>query len=297
MNPSLILIAIAALLWGTAGISGKYISNICSISPLAIGAWRLALASPFLLLVCYIKNKTNISVQKKHFKFFLIYGLAVAANQLTYFTAVRISMVSTATLIAICISPLFAAILSRIFIKERIKPLIYVVLILSIMGTTLVMDINNIDLSLQSGYLWSYLLAVGAGLSYAIYNVTSKHLLNSYDPLIVIALTFTLGALLLLPCIEFPHAAPLKVWLALLYLGMVPTALAYILFILGLKKTTVTAAAIISLLEPLFSTFLSLTLMGERLSKSQGMGAFLLISSLVLISIEKNDDEIEKKVN
>lgn len=284
MNPSFILIAVAAIFWGTAGITSKYISNICSISPLAIGAWRLVFASPLLLFVCYMKNKKIISIKRKHGKFFLIYGLAVALYQVTYFTAVRLSLVSTATLIAICISPVFSAILARIFIKEKIKPLIFAVLLLSIMGTTLIMDIGNIDISLQARYLGGYLLALGAGLSYAIYTVTGKHLLYFYDPLTVVALTFTLGAFLLLPCIEIPHTASLVVWFALLYLGIVPTALAYILFILGLKRTAVTAAAIISLLEPLFSTFLSLTVMGERLSKLQGIGAFLLISSLVLIS-------------
>lgn len=288
MQRGILLVLLAAVLWGTTGISARFINDLYPLSPLTIGAWRLLFAAPILVLISFLSNGNKEPVQKGHLGIFLIYGVTVATYQLSFFSAVTLAMVSTATLIAICTSPVFVAVLSRVFLHERLKARVFISLVLSISGTILIMDIYQLNFLLNSNQSLGYLLALGAGLSYATYTVAGKSLLAHYSPLRIVSITFSLGAFFMLPFITIPPNVPLAVWGILLFLGVVPTALAYIIFTTGLKNTTATNAAIASLFEPLTATFLALILIGERLTWMQSIGAVLLFSALAIISIRKS---------
>lgn len=286
MQRGILLVILAAILWGTAGVSSRLVTDLYPLSPLAIGAWRLLWASPALLLISHFSGANSEKVSRRHFGLFLIYGVTVAVYQLSYFSAVKLTMVSTATLIAICTSPLFVAMLSRIFLYEIPGTRVIMALILSITGTVMIMNIGSAQFSITSNSCWGYCLALCAGFSYATYAVTGKALLTHYSPLRIISITFTMGALFMLPFISFPAGMPLKAWLLLLYLGLVPTALAYIIYTTGLKSTSANQAAIAALLEPLTSTFLSLTLIGERFTLLQSLGAVLLLAALAIMGLK-----------
>lgn len=286
MQRGILLVALSAVMWGTAGVSSRCIADIYPLSPLAIGAWRLLFAIPVLLTISRFSGTAREKISPNHYRLFFIYGSMVAAYQLSYFSAVKMTMVSTATLIAICTSPLFVAVLSRMFLKEIPDPRVFAALLLSITGTALIMNIAGVEFSTNSTSLAGYGLALSAGLAYATYAVTGKALLTHYSPLRIISITFTLGALFMLPFISFPADMPLKAWLFLLYLGFVPTALAYIIYTTGLKNTSANQAAIAALLEPLTSTFLSLTFIGEIFTDIQTIGAGLLLSALFIMGVK-----------
>jgi DME family drug/metabolite transporter len=69
----------------------------------------------------------------------------------------------------------------------------------------------------------------------------------------------------------------------LLYLGLIPTVLAYVLFLYGIRHTTATVASITTLLEPLTSTLLAWLFFKEQLSVFGLMGGILLIGAIVLL--------------
>jgi threonine/homoserine efflux transporter RhtA len=80
-------------------------------------------------------------------------------------------------------------------------------------------------------------------------------------------------------------AASLPVWPHLAYLGVVPTAVAYALYILGLRTTSATAASIGALLEPLTATLLGVVFFGESLGATGLVGAILLIGAVTLLCV------------
>src|SRR5439155_667937 len=121
---------------------------------------------------------------------------------------------------------------------------------------------------LPEGFVPGVISALGAGLSYAVYTLTAKGLLARAAPLPLAAATFTLAAALLTPVLllEREIMRPLAAgWPLLLYLALVPTAVAYLLFGAGLKRVPVTAAGIATLLEPLTASALGVLAFGERL--------------------------------
>jgi DME family drug/metabolite transporter len=101
--------------------------------------------------------------------------------------------------------------------------------------------------------------------------------------LLINRLAFPIGALLLF-AITLPGGLTVSYppvgWGLLLYLGLVPTALAYALFFRGMRSTTATAATIITLIEPLTATILASVLFQERLGPLGLLGGALLLLAL-----------------
>jgi len=75
-----------------------------------------------------------------------------------------------------------------------------------------------------------------------------------------------------------------EAWPLLVYLGVGPTALAYILFTAGLRRVPATTAGVVSLLEPLTATTLGVIVFGESLGPAGMAGAALLLAALLLLT-------------
>jgi DME family drug/metabolite transporter len=132
------------------------------------------------------------------------------------------------------------------------------------------------------------LLALGAGASYGLYTVTSKmQLEQGHSPEGVMAVAFGLGAVLLAPILvtgdtawlTTPGGATLAV-----YLGIVPTAVAYILFARGLERLPAASVATLTLAEPLTAATLGVAILGERPGAVAGLGALLVLSGLLVLA-------------
>jgi drug/metabolite transporter, DME family len=141
---------------------------------------------------------------------------------------------------------------------------------------------------LPPGFVRGVILALGAGLSYAVYAVAVKDVVRRVPPLHVAALTFSISALSLLPVLigERP-VANARGWALLVYLGVVPTCAAYILYVLGLRTTRVTVSGVLTLVEPLTATLLGVFFFGDRLGPVGALGAALLISAVLGLTIRR----------
>jgi DME family drug/metabolite transporter len=132
-------------------------------------------------------------------------------------------------------------------------------------------------------------LAVTSGAGYATYTVVAKRLLGrGHAPERVMAVSFSLGALLLLPVLVLGDAG----WLATggglalaLFLGAVPTALAYVLFARGLRRLTPGETATLTLAEPLTAALLGVLLLGERPGAVAVAGAVLVLAGLLALAL------------
>ena len=129
--------------------------------------------------------------------------------------------------------------------------------------------------------------ALASAFGYAIITLSGRALAGRYHPLQPIAIGFPAGAVLLglLTLPTGPVAAyPPAGWALLVYLGLVPTAFAYVLFQAGLRRVPATTATIITLVEPLTSTVLAWALLGERLGPLGLVGAALLVGAMLLLA-------------
>jgi drug/metabolite transporter, DME family len=290
----LLLIAVAAASWGTTGATMTLLSRDAAASPLLVGWSRLAIAAPCLVLAAAAVARRGARHPTRRawpslrdLPLCAALGLAMAAYQVCYFRAVTLVGVAAAALLAICSAPLLIALLAAALLGERLTSLVRLSLGMAVAGTALLV-VGPRGLDQVTGHFGlGALLALGAGVSYAVYAVAAKGLLARVTPLAVAAITFALAAVFLAPALlaeEAPARALAAGWPLFLYLGVGPTAVAYALFTAGLTRVPATAAGIVSLLEPLTATTLGLVVFGERLGAVGAAGALLLLLALALLT-------------
>lgn len=279
------LIALAAISWGTTGATMKLVALDSPMSPLLVGFFRVAIAAPCLLLAARaLGGPLRLPLPGDRVRV-LIAGLAMGSYQVCYFWGVAKTSVAVGALIAICSAPLMIVVLAGVLLGERVTPTTAAALGAGITGTAL-LTVGPHGLGvLPPGFLGGVLLALGAGLSYAVYAVMVKDVVARFPPLVLAALTFSVAALALTPALAAERvAAGPTAWVLLGYLGVVPTALAYILYTIGLRTTPVTVSGILTLLEPLTATLLGVVFFGDRLGWIGTVGAALLLGAVGLLT-------------
>jgi DME family drug/metabolite transporter len=290
----LALIAIAAASWGTTGAAMTVLSRDAAVSPLLVGWSRLAIAAPVLVLAAAGAGRFGAPHPSRRtwpsrtdLPLCAALGVAMAAYQVCYFRAVALVGVAPAALLAICSAPLIVAALAALFLGERLTPIVRLSLGMAVAGTALLVVGPRGFGEIAGRFGLGALLALGAGISYAVYAVAAKGLLARVTPLAVSAITFTLAAGVHAPAVlgeVAPRRALAAGWPLLLYLGLGPTAVAYVMFTAGLARVPATTAAIVALLEPLTATALGLVVFGERLGSAGIAGALLLLAALAVLT-------------
>jgi drug/metabolite transporter, DME family len=296
----LLLIAVASMSWGTTGATMTVLARKTGVGPLFVGWARLAVAAPCLVLAAAAADRlaarrrsgaeprtsVGIAWATRDVPSYVFLGLAMAAYQACYFWAVTLTGVAVAALLAICSAPLMISVLAALFLKERPTPIVWLALGMAVIGTALLVAGPPGSARIPGHFGVGALLAVGAGASYAAYAITAKRVLSRMRPLPVAAITFTAAAAFLAPVLlgeRVPPGTLAIAWPWLLYLGVGPTAAAYVLFTVGLRRVPATAAGIVSLLEPLTATMLGVVAFGESLGALGIMGGLLLLASLALL--------------
>jgi DME family drug/metabolite transporter len=131
------------------------------------------------------------------------------------------------------------------------------------------------------------LLALGAGAGYAGYTVAAKRRLDEGEtPEAVMAGAFGTGGVLLLPVLLIAgpgFLADLDGIAMIAWLGVVPTAIAYIAFARGLQGLSAGEVATLTLAEPLTAAALGALVLGERPGILAVAGATLVLLGLVAL--------------
>jgi len=278
----LLLIGLAATSWGTTGSVVTILVTRADASPILIGAVRVLLAA--VVLVAFARTGPGPLGRPAAWRC-LAMGACMAAYQVTYFTAVTLTGIVVTALIAICSAPLMIAALAAALLGERLTTRVAAALGLGVVGTALLIAGARALDDLSTPFGWGLLLAVGAGLAYALYVVLAKASLAHAAPVPLAAATFAAAALFLLPALALPGAAGQIAlgWPWLVYLGVVTTAGGYACYTVGLRSVPASVAGIVTLLEPLTATALGTLLFGERLGITGLVGAALLLAAFAVL--------------
>lgn len=280
----LALIGLAAVSWGTTGSVTTVLVATAGTTPLVIGAVRMLIAA--VLLAVLARTITgSLRVARADRWRCVVLGVCMAAFQACYFSAVTLTGIAVAALIAICCAPLLIAGLAAAVLGERLTGRVGGALALGIAGTALLIVGPRTAADVSAPFVAGVLLALGASLAYALYVVLAKAALARTGPLPLAAASFGVGALVLLPMLAGPDVGrQLGLgWAWLLYLGAVTTAGAYAIYTLGLREVPASSAGVVALLEPLTATGLGVFLFGERLGAAGAAGAVLLFAALGLL--------------
>jgi drug/metabolite transporter, DME family len=280
------LVCFASILWGTVGIATQTVYHQSNLSALGVGFWRLAFAWPVVaLLGRLIIARPAEALDRPQLLRMLAIGAMLALYQVCYFSAISQVGVAIATLITLCSAPAIVALLSVWWLGERLTRPTLLALVCALAGTCLLVGTPQ-PLGEQVRLLLGAALALGSATGYAIVTLLGKNLATQVHPLRSAGISFAAGALCLLPfaaAAGLTSAQPLPVWALLGYIGLVPTALAYLCFFLAMRQVPASTASILTLLEPLTATLLAWWLFDERLGPGGALGALLLLGAIGIL--------------
>jgi DME family drug/metabolite transporter len=279
-------VACASISWGTVGIANQAIYAHNVTNALSLAFLRLAIAAPlFVLAGLRLPARGFLRIKWRDLGLMLVMGGLQALYQASYSAAIPYAGVTISTLIALCAAPVIVALFSAFIARERLTLVILLALVSALVGTILLVaaraqpGTGNVSLP---GVALAFLSACG----YAGFILCGRRLTGDYHPLQVNAVAFGTGALLLLffaTSTKLVVVYPLWGWFLLLYLGCVPTALAYGLFQAGMRSLSATVISIVTLLEPLTAAVLAWIFFQEQLNALGLLGAGLLLGSMVII--------------
>jgi drug/metabolite transporter, DME family len=250
-----------------------------NLAPVPVAAYRLLVGGGLATLAVagqlkYLRGRVVLSR-------LLVTGGLLAGFQAAYQVAVAQISVSLATLITIGCVPVFVAAVDSV--RGRRGPGRRTLLAVggSVGGLVLLCGgaSGSDGWQVVSGVTMSLL----AGAGFAALTIVSGRAVSGQHA--VTAVGLLLGGVFLLPFglvsgMAVPFSA--DVFLLLVYLGVVPTAVAYGAYMLGLRHAGPTAAALATMLEPLTATVLAVAFHGERLGSAGVAGALLIALALGL---------------
>ncbi len=288
----LFMVMLASVLWGTGNVVAASIYDLANTNAISVAFLRMALSVPALLLMCRVTvGRSMWSLPRQELPFILSAGTLIALYQVAFYASLPKVGVSIATVIALCSAPVMVAVLSIGMTRERPTPITLVALACAIIGTTLLAYIQSS--AQQSDRLGGVLLALAAGVLHAVNTLVGRKLGNSGQthPLQTATLAFAFGALVLFVIAlasGLVFSYPAAGWLRLAYLGLLPTAVGYSLFFLGMRTTSAAAASIATLMEPLTSTIIAVAWLGEPLSPQALIGSGLLVVAMAVLLMDRH---------
>ena len=288
-----VLVLFAAFLWGTSFPVVRV--TLQSVDPLLLSSIRLGLAGAFAFFVGIASGRMRLNILKDR----LVISLALlnSFGFLFQHTGMSITTASRAALL-INANVVLVAILSILYLGERISK----VKTLSIMMGLTGIVILNTQLSPQSlmgRQLIGDILVVAAGAVWSVYIVVTKRALTkgySLMPLTVGVLFWTaifLSPLSLLS--DRTLSLDATGWLWIIYLSIICSAVAFFLWVIGLKGVSATVSSILLLAEVLFAVLLSVLFLSELLTLYDLAGGTLILLAIILSSVASPQDRPNQK--
>lgn len=183
-------------------------------------------------------------------------------------------------------APLFSVLIAFFCLKERVSAWRWGCVLSGLFGVLVVIwgDQGVGDIDLRG------LLILLAALSWSVYFAVQKHYAHRYSPLTLACYMVWVGTLML--CVNLPGLpaavvrAPLPENLAVLVLGIFPSALAYLAWGYVLKYVEVSRASVAMYLIPPVAMVMAATLLGEQITRQVVLGGVMVLASVAAISLE-----------
>ncbi|MCM3088336.1 DMT family transporter [Bhargavaea ginsengi] len=284
-----ISVLIGAILWGTTGTAQSYLPE--SVHPLTVGALRLAGGGLILLFFAIAMRRVNFG--EWPWRATLVAAVAMALFQPFFFGSVRLTGVAVGTVTGIGSAPVFAGLIEWIILRRRPSRRWAMATVLAVAGCALLL-LTGDDVSVNPS---GVLLALGAGLTFAVYSMTSKIVLEFANPAAAVGVVFTISAMLLSPFLFIYPLDGLRSQegiSVIIYIAVAATAVAYLLYSSGLKELPAATAVTLALAEPLTAAILGVAIVGEELNFFAWMGVGLLLAGLIVLTFGKRGPDEEQ---
>ncbi|MDJ1499805.1 DMT family transporter [Xanthocytophaga agilis] len=291
-------LVLVSLFWAGGFIAGKILVN-GEVGPYTAATNRFLIASICLMTILYQVEKRFPKLTLRQWLLVLVLGLSgVFLYNIFFFNGLRYIPASRASLI-VAITPAVTASLSAIFFKERITPLRWIGILISIVGAMIVISHGELVSLLNGGITLGDVLIFGCVITWAIYTLVGKLALVDLSPLVVAAYSsciglFTLGILGISEgALHSFTQLSWQLWAAILFMAIFSTALGYIWFYEGVRSIGPSQAAVFGNLVPVFAVLLAVMILNENVDVYMIGGGLLVLAGVSLTNRRNTQDNVK----
>lgn len=247
-----------------------------------VGFWRMIFTLPLLGILFLIgKQKLSISYLKKHKIQIGLAGFLFFLHFWFWFYAVNKTTIATAMII-FNLNPIFVALGSTIFFKEKLSFNLIIALTLGLVGL-IVLQKGVISFDTTQGV--GNLLALFAAIAFAGYLLTTKSL-RAHTSNLALTLCFNISCLIGFSLSSLALGRdfinyPLQSWLSFFALAAIPSLLGHSLFTYSLKHMKASYASAMKLIEPVIAAMSAQIVFGEGVEFHTVLGFIVIIIGLL----------------
>jgi drug/metabolite transporter (DMT)-like permease len=291
--PHLALIGVQ-LIFGTWPLFGKVALRVLPSTGLV--AFRVGGAALALLILQRAIGRIQ-HIEKGDFAKLAFYSLlGVVLNQLLFVKALSLTTVINATLLGTTI-PIFTLIVSLLLGYDRLT-------IRKALGISLaaagVIYLLYPERHFSSDSALGNLLLVLNSIAYGAYLAISKDMIKRYGALTVITWVFVFGSIVTIPIgayslsgISFDEAGA-GLWLAVLYIILIPTVCAYYLNAWALARVEPSTVAVYIYLQPLIAFALAPLILNEKWNPRTWVASALIFSGVAVVTWRTRSHPVEE---
>jgi len=277
---SLLEIHLATILFGLAGLFGKWLT----LSPLLIVLGRVLFASLALGAWLWWKRQNLRDILKTQAGLLVLLGGILAVHWGAFFQAIQVSSVAVGLLSYSCF-PVFTVLLEPLFFRDKIDRKSLLASGICLSGVFLIVPRFDLADSVYRGVLWGLL----AGLTFAVLTLFNRRLVQKYSSLAIVFFQDLFAAFLLLPALMMmaPAGLAARDLGLLVVLGVFCTAISHTLFIRGMRQVPARSASIISSLEPVYGIVLAFVFLGESPSSRTLSGGVVIMAAVIFVTLRE----------
>ena len=287
-NRGYLLILAAGALWGTIGFFATLLANLgMKAGPVAF--FRVLSSTVMLALVLLIKGK-GISLfrisRRGLFSCMLIGVVSQAFYNVCYMNTIEQNGMATAA-VFLYTSPVYVALLSRLLFREPLTGNKILAIVMNIVGC--VLTVTGGVFSEMRISAFGLVMGLLAGFTYALLPILSRTGASEENPYTAAFYGQLFGALMLFFLIHpFQNPGTEFTWQILLVLigfGLIPSALAYIVYYGGMSRITETSKVpVIASVETVVAAVIGLVAFGQTLGMVKILGIALVLCSIAVMN-------------
>ena len=263
---------------------GAILVRLAQAPPLAVSFYRMSIACVILLPFAWGDARRSWPALERRSHLLLVAaGVALALHFATWIASLSHTSVAASVLL-VNTAPLFATVMSRVFLGEKPPVAVQVAIPVAMAGAA-VIALGEGGSSPAS--LFGNLLAVVGAVTLATYQVIGRGLrgalpLNAYMLAVWGTAVVTLAALAVAFGTPF-GGFPLRTWLAFTALAVVPTLGGHGLANRALRSLPAPTVGLFLLGEPVIASLLAYMIFGETPGAATLVGGAVVLAALALV--------------
>lgn len=269
------------------------------IKPFALVSLRSISAALMFWVTSLFIPKEPVN-RKDLWYLFSVSFFGVVINQTLFLVGLDMTTPINSSII-LSTNPIFAFVFAAIILRERITFLKGTGLAIGLAGVLMLILQNGAPDVASSTFLGDIYTLVNT-ISWALFTVVIKRMLEKYHPITVMKWTFLFGMLTNIPIGYHQWSTmdwttiPLTAWLEIGFVVVGATYLGYLLITFGLRRLSPTIVSTYTYTQPIIAAYLA-TIMGQdHIDVVMVLSALLIFAGVFVVSFQRKDTKLQAEI-